>query len=863
MRRTNHRRGSAIGRQLRHEQLEKRVVLSGVGGVDGGIAANSGVGEDLAAEPLHADQSALLAPLLRDAVASLARVTDIEGLNVVRDQLSIFGWADTSLLGDIHSFADVRDVMNLIRSRQPIGSATDAPTPNAAAVLSAPATDAVPGEYLMRFNSLRLDFLQRQSIELQGMSRSALSSAIEDVLGVAMFEETRRGGVRAARTYEEGGLDREFAESLLATGLLDYIEPNWTYTIDAVPNDPDFGVLWGLDNTGQNGGYADIDIDAPEAWDIGVGDPNIVVAVMDTGIDFSHPDLADNIWTNEDEMNGVAGVDDDGNGYIDDMHGWNGQTDTGDASDDHYHGTHVAGIIGAVGNNGIGVTGVNWRTSLMSAKNLNASGNANCLNNIIALEYVINAKESFDAGMGGANVRVINASFGGAGFCYSFRDLLREANEVGIAFVAAAGNGGPDFTADDIDVSPHYPTSYDSPNIIGVTAHDRYGHILGFANYGAKTVALAAPGFSIISTTPMIQTDIMTSFNVSPMYNSLAGTSMAAPHVSGIAALVLAQFPDLTPAELRIQIMNGATPSQAYNGRLAMPGVANAIGALGGTVDRDGDGRTDELDCAPLDPQAWRSILYHDVDEDGVPDTSIRWATTCVGSVIPPGFTDNENGPDNCVGVLNPGQEDHDGDGIGDPCEALSADGDGDGQNDDYDCAPDDPTRWTRRAFNDLDRDGVRNSNTLFNLPVGCFGAVAPGSFTTNDEGPVDNCGLVANPDQLDTDGDGIGDACDETPFGDGSAQSSSWLGRADGAAVDAVLDSSGEREFALRGHRALAAIQTRRRPLVIEQSETTKPRRPGADDAVGRPLAVGVPNRRPVRRAAVVLTRTTDGELE
>jgi subtilisin family serine protease len=265
------------------------------------------------------------------------------------------------------------------------------------------------------------------------------------------------------------------------------VEPDYIRSIDSViPNDPGFPDLWGLHNTGQDGGTTDIDIDAPEAWDLTTGSGDVVVAIIDTGIDYTHPDLQANIWTNPGETPD-NGIDDDGNGWVDDIHGINAIVETGDPMDDNAHGTHVAGTIGAESNNSTGVAGVNWNVKMIGAKFLNDIGWGYTSDHLQCLDYVYDLKASH-----GINIVAVNASYGGGDPSTAVSDAITALGTQGILFCAAAGNDD-----EDNDTSPHYPSSYPLDNIIAVTAVNRTGGQV--YNYGATSVDLGAPGISILS----------------------------------------------------------------------------------------------------------------------------------------------------------------------------------------------------------------------------------------------------------------------------------------------------------------------------------------------------------------------------
>ncbi|MHC4645789.1 MAG: S8 family serine peptidase [Planctomycetota bacterium] len=324
-----------------------------------------------------------------------------------------------------------------------------------------------------------------------------------------------------------------------AKGIL-YAQPNYRLeATDLFPDDPRFNELWGMHNTGQTDGFEDADIDAPQAWAITTDAPEIVVAVLDTGVDYTHPDLKDNIWVNEAELNGIAGEDDDGNGYIDDIHGYDFVNSDGDPIDDHYHGTHVAGTIGAVGNNREGVAGICWNVRIMALKFLDSEGGGWTEDAIVSLQYSVRM---------GANLT--NNSYGGGGYNQAFKDAIDAAGAAGQVFVAAAGNEN-----DDTDITPHYPSSYDCESIISVMATDKYDYMSSFSNSGLVSVDLGAPGSSILSTFPTYFTTAMVLKGYLPHYYTIGGTSMASPHVAGACALVMAYNPALTNIEVKNVLM--------------------------------------------------------------------------------------------------------------------------------------------------------------------------------------------------------------------------------------------------------------------------------------------------------------------
>ncbi|MDO8281756.1 MAG: S8 family serine peptidase [Thermodesulfovibrionia bacterium] len=330
-----------------------------------------------------------------------------------------------------------------------------------------------------------------------------------------------------------------------------YAEPNYIYTISSTPNDPSYSQLWGLNNTGQTGGQADADIDAPEAWDMFTGSSDVVVAVIDTGIDYNHQDLAANMWTNVNETAG-NGIDDDANGYIDDIYGYDFAYGDSNPMDGNHHGTHCAGTIGAVGSNGTGVVGVNQSVKLMAVKFLDDSGSGSTTDAISSILYAVN---------NGADI--LSNSWGGGGYSTALEDAIRYANDNNVLFVAAAGNDGLN-----TDTSPNYPSNYDLPNILSIAATDHNDLIASFSNYGAATVDLGAPGVSILSTYP------------NNSYNTISGTSMATPHVSGVAALLKGFNPSLSALQIKSIIMDSADPVSSLSGITVTGGRLNALKAL-------------------------------------------------------------------------------------------------------------------------------------------------------------------------------------------------------------------------------------------------------------------------------------------
>lgn len=344
-----------------------------------------------------------------------------------------------------------------------------------------------------------------------------------------------------------------------ASGLVEYAEPDFVVRALAEPNDPRFqdGTLWNLRNSGQSGGVSGADVRAAEAWNTRTTAETVIVAVVDTGVRYTHEDLAENLWKNPGEIPG-NGVDDDRNGYIDDVHGINAIKKDGDPMDDHGHGSHVAGIIGAVGNNQLGVVGVAWKVKLMACKFINPQGDGDISDAIACIEY---------ARRNGA--QIINGSWGGPAFnSQALRDAIASARVNGIIFVAAAGNSQNDNDAG----NAVYPGSFDLDNIISVLATSRRDELAFFSNWGATTVDLGAPGL-----------DVFSCWNSSDnAYQYFLGSSMAAAHVSGACALAKTQFSGESYGQIINRILAGAEPVPALAGRCVTGGRLNLKNVLAG-----------------------------------------------------------------------------------------------------------------------------------------------------------------------------------------------------------------------------------------------------------------------------------------
>ena len=326
--------------------------------------------------------------------------------------------------------------------------------------------------------------------------------------------------------------------------------------LSMIPDDQYFSYLWGLRNTGQTGGTPGADINATSAWALSTGSNRVIVAVVDTGVLYTHSDLSANIWTNPGEIPN-NGIDDDLNGYTDDIHGWNFITDTSDPLDDNGHGTHVSGTIGAVGNNGIGVTGVNWQVNIMALKVFDRAGNGVTDDAVSAILY---------ANANGASV--ISNSWNGRGNGAALKNAIDASPGV---VVCAAGNIDQWNPEPDNDVVPQYPASYPSANIISVAATNQYDQLASFSHYGLTSVDLAAPGTDILST------------YFDGKYVNISGTSMATPHVSGVAALVKSLNPSLTAVQVKQIIISTVDVKSSLSGLVNTSGRLNAYRALTAT----------------------------------------------------------------------------------------------------------------------------------------------------------------------------------------------------------------------------------------------------------------------------------------
>lgn len=420
---------------------------------------------------------------------------------------------------------------------------------------SEPETKHVPGELLVQFDAVAT--LEKMNL---------FNQQIAEALGAVIDELAPELRMQTVRFNTDLPVVEAIAavRALAGADILNVVEPNYRFGLQVMPNDPDFPKQYGLFNEGQTGGCTGADISAPMAWDVEKGRSEVVVAVIDSGIDYTHPDLAANIWTNEDEIPD-NGVDDDHNGYVDDVRGWNFADENNNPMDDNKHGTHVAGILGAVGNNGQGIAGVCWNVRLMPLKFIGADGSGDTDAAIRAIRYAV------------ANgARILSNSWGSTSQSRALEEAIKAADEAGAIFIAAAGNSGMNNDKSTLLNHPNYPSTYPLPNVVAVAASADNDALASFTNYGRTSVDLAAPGVDIYSTVP------------GGGYETLSGTSMATPFVSGVAALLWSNEPGLSHHEVIQRILDTVDPAPRFDRYLLTGGRLNAWAALAGSRGKPG-----------------------------------------------------------------------------------------------------------------------------------------------------------------------------------------------------------------------------------------------------------------------------------
>ncbi|RPJ73851.1 MAG: subtilase [Alphaproteobacteria bacterium] len=455
----------------------------------------------------------------------------------------------------------------------------------------------VPGEIIVKFRPgvSAQKFFQNKSISSLGIAPKREINLSYQKLNVISI-----------------GNEKSLASALTAlknNSEIEYAEPNYIYSIAvmpkeaiktikkmesspfvdfsaATPDDSSFDQLWGLRNSGSNepqgkAGIEGVDVNALKAWDLTKGSHAVKIAVIDTGVDYNHPDLQGNVWVNQAELKGKKGVDDDGNGYVDDVHGYDFANNDNDPMDGHGHGTHCSGTIGAIHNNKLGVAGVMADVTILPIKFLGDDGSGSLEAAIKAIDYATTMK-----------VDLMSNSWGGGGRSEALFEAIKRASDKGIIFTAAAGN-----STTNNDASPSYPASYESPNVISVAALTAQNDLAYFSSYGRNSVHIAAPGHNILSTVK------------GGKYEVMSGTSMATPHVSGVLGLLLAKEGRLAHDVMRERLTLTGVPVSALRGKTQTASRIDAYNLLTDTrPSRSGP-----------NPTAWRTVKLDQVYESEHP----------------------------------------------------------------------------------------------------------------------------------------------------------------------------------------------------------------------------------------------------
>lgn len=429
--------------------------------------------------------------------------------------------------------------------------------------------EAVPGEFVIQMKPGQL------------RTQSALSASLAS-LGFSLKSVVNaQVGIYSVRANRAAGLHTQALRSLSAMPGVQFAEPNYIYRAmgEFVPNDARFSELWGMRNTGQIDGQGErgrvgADIKAPEAWAIGSGPNQVVLAVVDTGIDYNHPDLRNNVWTKTGSPTDAP------------VHGYNAITGALNPMDDNSHGTHCSGTIGAKGNDGVGVAGIAWNVQIMGAKFLGADGGGNLEDAIKAIDWAVTN-----------GAKVLSNSWGGGGYSDILKAAIQRSADAGAIFVAAAGND-----AFNNDSRPTYPASYLLSNMIVVAASNNRDELASFSNYGARSVHIMAPGDGILSTIP------------DNKYAVYSGTSMATPHVAGAVALLLSREPNLTAEQVRNRLMSSADKIKAVRSKLISGGRLNLFNLLA-NIDAPGFFDVPEAAWSALVPNAISTAHPYGLEE--------------------------------------------------------------------------------------------------------------------------------------------------------------------------------------------------------------------------------------------------------
>ena len=569
---------------------------------------------------------------------------------------------------------------------------------------------------------------------IPGADENAIRQVVESLGARVLHSYGRSAQLKLIELPENLPVQR--ASWLLSQMLeVDIVEPNYIYEVTNTPDDTDFASLWGLHNAGQTGGTPDVDINAPEAWKVTTGNRDVIIGIIDTGIDYAHEDLAANVWVNVGEIEDNF-IDDDGNGWVDDVYGISAiyAETTPHPEDLNGHGSHVAGVIAAQGNNATGVTGVMWEASIVSCQAFSAAGSGPLSAIIECMEYFTALKDS------GVDIVATNNSWGSYFYSQILYDAISAHEQRDMLFVAAAGNDG-----EDIDALPHYPAGYDHDAILSVAAIDHMGELAGFTNYGASGVDIAAPGVSIYSTT------------ISGNYEYKSGTSMATPFVTGVAGLLAGKHSYLNAAELKQHILDTGMELPGLAGRTQSGKLVRADIPI---LDLDADGMDDDWeDRHNLDATS-SGDANMDADSDGLTNLEEYVAGTDpnVSDSDADGLSDADEVQ---IYLTDPLSADTDGDTLSDFDEVVTygtnpllADTDDDGQSDDEELI----TPGMDPLVADTDGDGMDDGWELLN-------GLDP-QDTTDANADADGDGLSnaeeftagSDPQAVDTDDDGLSD---------------------------------------------------------------------------------------------------------